>query len=127
MQLGTWPGPVTKIRYRRVCERPFDLLLNLGTRSGVTIYRYLAEPTSIAVWPGNVDLVSSFLITGDFFYVNFPGGNLRTGPRTTQWLRYLEYPDKSSGLIIAMPVDLCSKLNHICKNLNVRICQILFK
>jgi hypothetical protein len=31
-------GPVTKIRYRRVCEKPVDVLLNLGTRSGVTIY-----------------------------------------------------------------------------------------
>ena len=37
-------GPVTKIRYRRVCEKPVDLLLNLGTRSKVTIYRYAAEP-----------------------------------------------------------------------------------
>jgi hypothetical protein len=32
VELGTWPGPVTKIRYRWVCESPFDLLLNLGTR-----------------------------------------------------------------------------------------------
>jgi hypothetical protein len=44
VELGTRPGPVTKIRYRWVCERPFDLLLNLGTLSGVTIYIYPAEP-----------------------------------------------------------------------------------
>jgi hypothetical protein len=37
-------GPVTKIRYRRVCERPVDLLLNLGTRSKVTIYTYSGGP-----------------------------------------------------------------------------------
>ena len=44
MELGTRPGPVTKIRYRWVCEKPVDLLLNLGTRSGRTIYRYAAGP-----------------------------------------------------------------------------------
>ena len=44
VELGTRPGPVTKIRYRWVCERPVDLLLNLGTLSKRTIYRYAAEP-----------------------------------------------------------------------------------
>ena len=43
VELGTLPGPVTKIRHRWVCERPFDLRLNLGTLSGVTIYIYPAE------------------------------------------------------------------------------------
>ena len=38
------PGPVTKIRYRWVCEIPVDLLRNLGTHSGLTIYRYLEGP-----------------------------------------------------------------------------------
>ena len=37
-------GPVTKIRYRRVCEKPVDLLLNLGTRSKGTIYTCAEEP-----------------------------------------------------------------------------------
>jgi hypothetical protein len=44
---GTRSGPVTKIRYRWVRKRPLDLLLNLGTLSGITIYyeyMYLAEP-----------------------------------------------------------------------------------
>jgi hypothetical protein len=50
VELGTRPGPVTKIRYRWVCEKPFDLLLNLGTLSGSTIYTYAAEPTSTAVY-----------------------------------------------------------------------------
>ena len=45
VELGMKAGPVTKIRYRRVCEKPVDLLLNLGTRSKVTIYTYSAEPT----------------------------------------------------------------------------------
>ena len=49
VELGTRPGPVTKIRYQWVCERPVDLLLNLGTRSVVTIYRCAAEPTSMAI------------------------------------------------------------------------------
>ena len=40
VELGTWPEPVTKIRHWWICEKPFDLLLNLSTRSGVTIYRY---------------------------------------------------------------------------------------
>ena len=44
VELGTRPGPVTKIRYRWVCERPVSLLLNLGSRSRVTIYGYMAEP-----------------------------------------------------------------------------------
>ena len=44
VELGTRPGPVTKIRYRWVCETPVDLLLNLGTLSKVTIYIYPAEP-----------------------------------------------------------------------------------
>jgi hypothetical protein len=44
VELGTRPEPVTKIRYRWVCESPFDLLLNLGTRSKRTIYIYPAEP-----------------------------------------------------------------------------------
>ena len=48
VELGTRPGPVTKICYRWVCERPLDLLLNLGTRFGVTIYIYPAEPMAIA-------------------------------------------------------------------------------
>ena len=47
VELGTRPGPVTKIRYRWVCERPVDLLLNLGTLSKRTIYRYGAEPMDI--------------------------------------------------------------------------------
>jgi hypothetical protein len=38
------PGPATKIRHRWVCEKPVDLLLNLSTLSGVTIYIYPAEP-----------------------------------------------------------------------------------
>ena len=42
-------GPVTKIRYRRVCERPVDLLLNLGTRSKVTIYTYAEEPMQLSM------------------------------------------------------------------------------
>ena len=42
-------GPVTKIRYWRVCEEPVDLLLNLGTRSGVTIYTYAEEPMGMPV------------------------------------------------------------------------------
>jgi hypothetical protein len=37
-------GPVTKIRYWRVCEKPVDLLVNLGTHSKVTIYTYSEEP-----------------------------------------------------------------------------------
>ena len=37
-------GPVTKIRYRRVCEKPVDLLLNLGTRSKGTIYTCAEGP-----------------------------------------------------------------------------------
>ena len=41
-------GPVTKIRYRRVCEKPVDLLLNLGTRSKGTIYTYSEEPMVLA-------------------------------------------------------------------------------
>jgi hypothetical protein len=44
VELGTRPGPVTKIRYRWVCERPVDLILNLVTLSGVTICIYPAEP-----------------------------------------------------------------------------------
>ena len=44
VELSTRARPVTKIRYRWVCERPFDLLLNLGTLSKVTIYIYPAEP-----------------------------------------------------------------------------------
>ena len=46
VELGTRPGPVTKIRYRWVCERSFGLLLNLGTRFRCTIYTmsYAAEP-----------------------------------------------------------------------------------
>jgi hypothetical protein len=40
-------GPVTKIRYRRVCEKPVDLLLNLGTRSKVTIYTYAEGPMAV--------------------------------------------------------------------------------
>ena len=46
MELGTRPGPVTKIRYRWVCERPVDLLLDLGTRSKVTIFIY----TRLSLW-----------------------------------------------------------------------------
>jgi hypothetical protein len=57
VELGTRPGPVTKIRYRRVCERPFDLLLNLGTLSGSTIYTYPAEPTSMVyTYPGTIGM-----------------------------------------------------------------------
>ena len=44
VELGTRSGPVTNIRYRWVCERPFDLLLKLGTLSKVTIYVYPSEP-----------------------------------------------------------------------------------
>ena len=50
MELGTRPGPVTKIRYRWVSERPVDLLLNLGTLSKRTIYRYAAEPMGFDAW-----------------------------------------------------------------------------
>jgi hypothetical protein len=49
VELGMKAGPVTKIRYRRVCERPVDLLLNLGTRSGVTIYTYSEEPIVVTI------------------------------------------------------------------------------
>ena len=48
VELGMKAGPVTKIRYRRVCEKPVDLLLNLGTRSKVTIYTYAEEPMALA-------------------------------------------------------------------------------
>ena len=44
VELGMRPGPATKIRHRWVCEKPVDLLLNLSTLSGVTIYIYPAEP-----------------------------------------------------------------------------------
>ena len=44
VELGTRLGPATKIHYRRVCERPIDFLRNLGTRPGVTIYRYSVRP-----------------------------------------------------------------------------------
>jgi hypothetical protein len=44
-------GPVAKIRYRRVCERPFDLSLNSGTRSKVTIYTYPDEPMGMPARP----------------------------------------------------------------------------
>ena len=60
MELGTWPGPVTKIRYRWVCERPVDLLLNLGTLSKRTIYRYAAEP--MYTWPQNGKIVNVFMV-----------------------------------------------------------------
>ena len=49
VELGTRPGPVTKIRYRWVCERPVDLILNLVTLSGVTICIYPAEPMVLSV------------------------------------------------------------------------------
>ena len=49
VELGMWPGPVTKIRYRWVCERPVDLLLNMGALSEVTIYIYAAEPMVLVV------------------------------------------------------------------------------
>ena len=50
VELGTRPGPVTKIRHRWVCERPVDLLLNLGTLSKVTIYIYEAEPMTYVIY-----------------------------------------------------------------------------
>jgi hypothetical protein len=49
VELGARPGPVTKIRYRWVCERPVDLILNLVTLSGVTICIYPAEPMVLSV------------------------------------------------------------------------------
>ena len=58
MELGMEAGPVTKIRYRRVCEKPVDLLLNLGTRSKVTIYTYSEGPMGIP--PAQPPLPGSF-------------------------------------------------------------------
>ena len=54
VELDTWPGLVAKIRYWWVCERPVDLLLNLGTHFGVTICIYPAQPMgALAVLPSN--------------------------------------------------------------------------
>ncbi len=64
VELGTRPGPVTKIRYRWVCERPFDLLLNLGTLSGVTIYIYPAEPMASVGITSGVDCGTAVLRFG---------------------------------------------------------------
>jgi hypothetical protein len=47
VELGMKAGQVTKIRYRRVCEKLVDLLVNLGTHSKVTIYTYSKEPMHI--------------------------------------------------------------------------------
>ena len=66
VELGTWPGPVTKIRYRWVCERPFDLLLNLGTLSGVTIYILVYR---LSLWypnEGRMQLDSSVELHGKY-------------------------------------------------------------
>ena len=60
VELSTRPDR-TKIRYypyRWVCERPFDLLLNLSTLSGVTIYIYPAEPMALCTWHA-IDVTNS--------------------------------------------------------------------
>ena len=63
VELGTWPGPVTKIRYRcGFAKDPKFVIhvLNLGTRSGVTRFRkYILKYTStVRLYKLNTSIIS---------------------------------------------------------------------